>query len=199
METYELDQLRGTKVLDPQGDKIGRVEEIYLDNETREPEWLLVNTGLFGASSSFVPLQGASTDDDGLRVPFPKDQVKDAPRIEAERELTRSEEDELYRYYGLQVSTTGVDLDGDGSEDSSETPDSAMTRSEEQLRVGTTAEDVGKVRLRKYVVTENVQQTIPVERVRLETDTVTDHETVDAEVRKEHIEVEGDDLDGRIR
>src|SRR5215213_1286735 len=85
MDNYELDQLRGTKVLDPEGAKIGRVEEIYLDDETREPEWLLVNTGLFGTSSSFVPLQGANTVDDGVRVPFPKDQVKDAPRIEPDR------------------------------------------------------------------------------------------------------------------
>jgi sporulation protein YlmC with PRC-barrel domain len=97
-----LDRLKGTDVVDPSGDKIGSVEDIYLDDQTHEPEWLLVNTGLFGMKSTFVPLQGATPrDDDVLCVQFDKDTVKDAPNIDPDRHLSAAEQEELYRYYGL--------------------------------------------------------------------------------------------------
>ncbi|MBA2729434.1 MAG: PRC-barrel domain-containing protein, partial [Euzebyaceae bacterium] len=52
MDTEEISQVRGAKVIDLNGDKIGKVEEIYLDKDTDKPEWVLVNTGLFGSSST---------------------------------------------------------------------------------------------------------------------------------------------------
>jgi uncharacterized protein (TIGR02271 family) len=283
--TETLGRVIGQDVYDQDGDKIGSASEIYLDDETGQPEWITVRTGLFGTKESFVPIRDADLTDDGLRVHVDKDQVKGAPRIDAEGHLSPEEERELYRYYGLDLgarteTTTGrVDTtdtattgradttgrtdigrtetvgrrdaaDADegmrggavGRDTSGPTSDEAMTRSEERLNVGTRTEEVGRARLRKYVVTEDVTETVPVtreqarverepitdanvdqamsgpeiseaehevtlhaerpvvekeavpvERVRLDTETVTDQEQVSETVRQEQIDAEDPD------
>jgi uncharacterized protein (TIGR02271 family) len=274
----------GGNVIGSDGEKIGSIGQVYLDDQTGEPSWVTAKTGLFGTSESFIPLQGADVEGHDVRVPYSKHQVKDAPRIESDGNLSPEEEDRLYRHYELggdtssvtDTTTTGttgfagqgdrdVDIDTTsghsagltdtdsstysgtergtvGHDTSGPTTDEAMTRSEEQLRVGTERREVGRARLRKYVVTENVTQTVPVsreevrverepitdanrgnaydgpaiseeehevtlhaerpvvekeavpvERVRLDKETVTSNETVSGEVRKEEIEVEGVD------
>ena len=104
MGTVERDRIlgyRGQDLIDGAGGKVGRIEEIYLDAETNEPEWALVHTGLFGTKRSFVPLHDVSEAEGGLAVPFDKDAVKDAPGVEPNGQLTRREEAELYEHYGL--------------------------------------------------------------------------------------------------
>lgn len=280
--TETLDRVIGKDVYDEAGQKIGSASEVYLDDETGQPEWVTVKTGMFGTKESFVPIADADLTDDGLRVPVSKDRVKDAPRIDTDGHLSPQEEQELYRYYGMgagttgrttdtmttgTMSTTGTDRTTEtttgmagtgtagmaaggmtdtnrhgtvGHDTSGPTTDDAMTRSEERMNVGTRSEEVGRARLRKYVVTENVTETVPVsreevrverepitdanvgsamdgpaiseeehevtlhaerpvvekeavpvERVRLDKATVTDTETVSADVRKEEIEVDG--------
>ena len=103
----QLRTLRDGDLYSVDGDKIGSIEEIYLDDRTNEPEWATVNTGLFGTSQSFVPLSGATVTDDGLTVQYSKDQIKDAPRVDAGEHLGVDQEQELYRYYGV---------DGQGAE-----------------------------------------------------------------------------------
>jgi uncharacterized protein (TIGR02271 family) len=301
--TQELLSWRGHDLLDQDGDKIGKIEEIYEDTDTGAPEWALVNTGLFGSKSTFVPLRDVQLSGDEIRVPFEKSHVKDAPGIDPDGALSREDEQRLYQHYGMSWSTsesgsglpeggtdttssssygtdssyrsdsgtdydrdstasglsagttgtTGYDRDRDvdregdaagtvGHDTSGPTTDDAMTRSEEELDVGTTEREAGRARLRKYIVTENVETTVPVqreevrlerepitdanvgaatsgpdlseeehevtlhaeqpvvektvvpkERVRLEKDTVTDEERVSEEVRKEQIEMEGDE------
>src|SRR3712207_7040879 len=97
--SFRGQQLRGTD-----GEKIGTIEEIYLDNDTQAPEWAVVTTGLFGTKQTFVPLRDASTADDGVTVPYDKDTVKDAPRIDPDGRLSHDEERELYRHYGMEYS-----------------------------------------------------------------------------------------------
>ncbi|WP_349885759.1 PRC and DUF2382 domain-containing protein (plasmid) [Microbacterium sp. WHRI 7836] len=239
--------LIGATVTDTDGNKIGKVGQIYVDPTSGRPNWATVATGLFGTSESFVPLDQADAVDGDLRVPYAKDFVKDAPRINAGTDLTDNEQDELYTYYGTgaaPVANAPADRDvasTDGYDTSGPTTDDAMTRSEEQLHVGTERVETGRARLRKYVVTEqetvtvpvsheevrlerepiteaNVEdaldgpdiseeehevvlteerpvvekETVPVERVRIGTETKTDTEQVSAEVRKEEIELEGD-------
>ena len=92
---------RGHLMYDQDGDKIGRIEEIYLDQQTDRPEWALVHTGLFGSKSTFVPIENADPSDDGVRVPFEKERVKDAPGIDSEGELSEAQEAELYAHYGM--------------------------------------------------------------------------------------------------
>jgi uncharacterized protein (TIGR02271 family) len=167
---------RGADLVDRDGEKIGKIEEIYLDSQSNQPEWALVNTGLFGTKSTFVPIRDASREGDNLQVPVEKAQVKDAPSIDSDGQLSQQEESELYRHYGLDYSAGGdVDERGDAG-DRTGGGDDAMTRSEEELRVGTTERESGRVRLRKYVETEEVEQTVPVQReeVRIEREPITD-------------------------
>ncbi|SDZ23834.1 protein of unknown function, partial [Geodermatophilus africanus] len=190
----QIQQVIGTTAVDADGDKIGKVSEVYLDDETGRPEWATVHTGLFGTKETFVPLAQADLSGDTLRFPYDKAKVKDAPKVDTDGHLSPQEEQELYRYYGLGAGTTtdttqtttgtaglagtaGVagtaghtDRDRDdirddvrgtvGHDTSGPTTDDAMTRSEERLNVGTRSEEVGRARLRKYVVTENVSETV---------------------------------------
>jgi uncharacterized protein (TIGR02271 family) len=245
-----LDRLIGANVIDSDGDKIGSVGQVYVDTDTGAPTWVSVRTGLFGMSETFVPIDQADQTGDDLRVPYTKEFVKDAPRIDVDGALEHSQEDELYAYYGSgssgdagrRAGTADYDRRDDatvGYDTSGPTTDDAMTRSEERLHVGTERVETGRARLRKYVVTENetvtvpvtreevrverepitdgnvgdalsgpdiseeehevvlteerpvvAKETVPVERVRLDTETVTDNETVSEQVRKEEIEYE---------
>jgi uncharacterized protein (TIGR02271 family) len=252
----------GGNVLTTDGDKIGSIGQVYADDDSGEPTWVTVKTGLFGTSESFVPLQSARVEGNDILVPYTKDQVKDAPRVAEDGHLEPDEEDRLYTHYGLSGGTTYTDTtrstgrtdtgtdayastkstgmtDRDGS---ARADADAMTRSEERLNVDTEKQEAGRARLRKYVTTENVTQTVPVqreevrlerepiteanrdaamsgpdltedehevtlheerpvveketvpvERVRLDKDTVTENVTVNEEVRKENIDTDGTD------
>jgi hypothetical protein len=149
---------QGRTMVDRDGDKIGRVEAIYLDDETGQPEWALVYTGLFGTKATFVPLAQANPVGDDVQVPYDKQLVKDAPGVEADQHLSEGEEQQLWHHYGLDYGTAATaDRDRDGVYDdvqdsavgrdtSGPTTDDAMTRSEEELRVGTTQRERGRVR-----------------------------------------------------
>ena len=172
---------RGATVVGSDGERIGKVDDLYVDDETGKPSFFAVHTGLFGRSTTFVPVEGADWSGGEVRVRYPKDQVKDAPRMDPDGHLEPDQEDELYRYYGL--SGVGGGERGGGERDRAEgydtsgpTTDDAMTRSEEELRVGTGEQEVGRARLRKYLVTEQVQTTVPVtrEEVRVEREAITD-------------------------
>jgi len=249
LQREDVLQQRGQELYDRDGDKIGTVGQIYVDPSTGRPNWASVRTGLFGTSESFVPLEHATEDADGLRVPFEKSVVKDAPRIEDDAELSPDEEDRLYDYH--LGSGAGFTPESDrgtvGHNTSGSSTDDAMTRSEEELHVGTERVEAGIARLKKYVVTETQQvevpvsreevrierepitdanvgdaldgpaiseeehevvlheerpvvdkEAVPVERVRLDKETVTDTETVSDDVRKERIEVESDGRRGTV-
>jgi uncharacterized protein (TIGR02271 family) len=195
----DIQSWRGRTLVDRDGDKIGKIEDVYLDRSSGEPEWIAVKTGMFGSNVSFVPITDASAEGDDIRVGHEKDLVKDAPNVDADGELSPEEERRLYQHYGrsdydewdtasedrteARYGRDRRDLDGDGDVDgtvgrdtSGPTTDDAMTRSEEELRVGTERRETGRARLRKYVETENVQQTVPVQReeVRVEREPITD-------------------------
>jgi sporulation protein YlmC with PRC-barrel domain len=91
----------GRKMVDAEGDKIGKIENIYLDRQTGEPEWAAVKTGLFGLKHTIVPIRDAEpAGDDEIRVPLQKEQVKDAPRVDPDDDLSEEEERRLYEHYG---------------------------------------------------------------------------------------------------
>jgi uncharacterized protein (TIGR02271 family) len=172
---------KGRTLKDRSGEKIGTIDALYLDQETDKPEWALVNTGLFGTKSSFVPLAGAAPRGEDVVVKVEAQQVKDAPKMEPDEELSEQQEVELFRHYGIDYTAEGSVTATDdargtvGHDTSGPTTDNAMTRSEEELRVGTAEHERGRVRLRKYVVTEQVQQSVPVRReeVRIEREPIT--------------------------
>jgi uncharacterized protein (TIGR02271 family) len=184
---HDPESLRGATVRDRDGEKIGTVDELYFDQATDRPEWMTVKTGLFGMKTTFVPVEGAQPEgEDELRVPYEKDRVKGAPSIDPDHELTQGEEQELYSFYGMSYgerrSSSGLPESGrrsrtpEGRDVSGPTTDDAMTRSEEELRVGTERREAGRARLRKYVVTEQVTKTVPVQReeVRVEREPITE-------------------------
>jgi uncharacterized protein (TIGR02271 family) len=187
MTMTDLSGWRGHDVVDPSGDKIGEIEDIYLDEQTDQPEWLAVRTGLFGRRVSFVPLAEAQPSGDYVAVPYTKDQVKDAPHADPDDGLlSEADEARLYEHYGLPYSDirsdTGLPDAGGTSTGYQNTTratagtDDAMTRSEEELRVGTRQREAGRARLRKWVETEHVETTVPVarEEVRIEREPITD-------------------------
>ncbi len=102
IDTASIDRLNGQDVRDPAGSTIGSVSGVYLDDATGVPEWVTVRTGLFGTKETFVPVRDAHLTEDGLHVPIAKDVVTDAPRMDPGEHLSPAEEQELYRYYGLQ-------------------------------------------------------------------------------------------------
>jgi uncharacterized protein (TIGR02271 family) len=162
-EVTEAYDFRGRTVVDHAGEKIGKVDDLYQDAEGGQAEWALVNTGLFGTKKTFVPIRGASPSRDAIQVTVSKEQVKDAPRIDTDEELSQAEERRLFEHYGLSYTTA------------SPAASEGMTRSEEELTVGTAKREAGRARLRKYVVTEQVETTVPVQReeVRIEREPIT--------------------------
>ncbi|MEU9982896.1 PRC and DUF2382 domain-containing protein [Streptomyces sp. NPDC050856] len=177
------------------GSKIGEAKHVFLDDVTGRPDWVSVKTGIFGTSESFVPIKDAAVVEDHLEVPYDKSKVKDAPNVDVDAggHLSEDEEHRLYEHYGIawddawqqanrsdeegwaHSGTTGA-AGGTRPAAAERSSDDAMTRSEEQMRVGTERQEVGRARLRKYVVTEEVQQTVPVrhEEVRIEREPITD-------------------------
>ncbi len=263
----EFQQWIGQNAVDNEGSKIGKIGQIYLDDQSGDPTWVTVSTGMFGSKESFAPVYGSSASGDDLKLAVSKQMVKDAPNVEDDGHMNDEETDRLYTHYqghfgpaqsdgdagrhteSDHTGDTREDLTGqpgvEGRDTSGPTTDDAMTRSEEQLHVGTESVQTGKARLRKYIVEENVTttvpvsheevrierepitdanagdamagselseeehevtlhaerpvvstETVPVERVKLSTDTVTEDAQVEETVRKEQIDqVEGDNMD----
>ena len=190
----DLQNIMGRTAVDTEGSKIGKIGQIYLDDKTSQPQWVTISTGLFGNKESFAPIGGYRIDGDDVVLNVTKDQVKDAPNVDADGHLDDTENDRLYEYYAGSFSGGGdaTYVDGDtntgyvassqGHDTSGPNTDDAMTRSEERLRVGTQQVESGRARLRKYVVTEDVTTTVPVshEEVRLEREPITDANVGDA-------------------
>ena len=245
MSTDELVAAQGSTGYSSEGDKLGSVEEIFVDQDTGEPEWIGVGTGMLGTKRVLVPVVGAERSDDGFRVPYSKEQVKETPDVDAD-EISQETEAQLYAHYGLEYShapsDTGLPQGAPdvGSSDAGAT-EGDLVRSEEELAVGKQRVQAGRARVRKWVDTEPVQadvelqretarvtrepidqpvsdaeigeqevevplsaeqasvqkQTVAKERIGVDKDVETETQTVSDEVRKERVEVEGDNVDTR--
>jgi uncharacterized protein (TIGR02271 family) len=174
ISTHDLDRVEGATAYGADGEKLGKVGQVYLDDQTGQPSWLTVSTGLFGTSQSFVPLDGASFDGNDLRLAYSKDKVKDAPRVDADQHLEPEQEDHLYAYYGLSgtnrydspgVETsagvdTGSPVTREGVADTDEAASAVLH--EERLHVGTETREAGRARLRKYTTTQTETVSVPV-------------------------------------
>ena len=300
-----IEDLANATAYDVNGDKVGSVQDVYVNDTSGQPDFISVNHGLFGTGTSIVPLRGHSLRDGDLHLAFPKDRIEDAPDLDDNGHLTTNDQDALYRHYALtevqDVTTyeTGAPADGaagagagygedaagagagvpaagvgaaaagvgagaaglgaadagyaDGVAGTAGTADAGVAgtdsdeliRSEEQLNVSKDRVESGEVHLRKYVVTETetvevpvereevrivrepiteadraahtgaigeaeasvtlhedqvtvTKESVPVEKVSLETETVRDTETVSEEVRKERFETDGVVTDGVV-
>ena len=176
----EFDRIEGATAYDNSGEKIGRVGQLYIDEETGEATWVTVSTGLFGLSESFAPLQGAEFDGKDIRLKYDKETVKDAPRIDKDQHLDPDEQRDLYRHYGFgsrgemgdagkpgsTSDWTDRERSRHGAADAGD-KEHAMTLSEERLKAGKERVEVGQVRLRKYTTTHTEKVDVPVTKEKL--------------------------------
>ncbi|AOP49627.1 PRC and DUF2382 domain-containing protein [Streptomyces lydicus] len=114
--------LTGLHVVDADGVRVGTVQQVYRDDATNDPEWVTVRTGLFGMKETFIPLPGARRTGGDLHVPYTKDTIKQAPRIDADGHLDPSEEERLYRHYGLNRPGEAPDPGGAGQAGGADDP-----------------------------------------------------------------------------
>ncbi len=158
-----LDQWIGLDVYGSSGEKIGEVSDIYIDDATNRPQWLTIEGGWFGMNHHFAPIEGAEYRSGNLHVPFTKEQIKDAPSVDADNDhLDPGEETRLYTHYKLERSTAKpphADTDTDTAR-----THAAVVRTEEQPKVDTNTRDAGTVTLRRYVVTDDVDLSAPVRK-----------------------------------
>ena len=214
MTTFDVNAILSSTAYDTDGDKVGKVEQVFLDDNTGEPTFLTVNTGLFGAKESFVPAKDARQDGDRVVLPYQKDVIKDAPKVDADQHLSPAEEEELYRYYELNydnghgadrdrtaaagtAGTAGVAAAGrdgdltDRDRNVADHDDASVVRHEERLKVGTQESETGRARLRKYVVTDHETVDVPVEReeVTVERTPIRDGQVGTGTIGEEEVEV----------
>ncbi|MFC3996589.1 YsnF/AvaK domain-containing protein [Nocardiopsis sediminis] len=280
----------GHRLLDREGHSVGKIEQVYFDDETDSPKWVSVQIGMLGHRHSFVPLQGARISEEDLSVPFDKETIKDAPQFDAEQHLSMDEENRLYEHYGVKVPGPRASVEGDiftapagaadagteadaeagggtgtapassdiadrqrmdtdmdmgiGAADAESGMDNAedvtVIRSEERAHIGVESTESGRAHVRKTVESEHFQQdvpvsheelrvehvplsdadraasesgrieeeddefvlhaekpvisreTVPVEKLRISKETVTEEESVEGDLRKERIDVERD-------
>ncbi len=104
ISSTDLTSLAGKTMHGEGGEKIGKIVDVYESTEGSDGTFVTVSTGLFGGHASFVPLAKASMQGSDVVVPYGKDLVKDAPRVEADQELTSTEEDRLYQHYDLATA-----------------------------------------------------------------------------------------------
>lgn len=176
----EIEQLRTATAYDSTGDKIGKVSQVYLDDQSGRPTWATVSTGLFGSKETFVPVDDANVQGDELRVPYTKDFVKDAPQVDADGHIDAAEERNLYAYYSrdYDAPVTGQVQERDTVDTDRQVRDTdrqvrntdrgddegSVVRHEEEVNVGKERVATGNLRLRKHVVNEQQTVSVPVER-----------------------------------
>jgi stress response protein YsnF len=183
LDIQELIAMCGRPVYGANGEKLGNLEEIYVDEATQQPEWIAVEEstlgGLLGTKHFLLPIMEAQLLVEGgeqpaIRVPYSKDQVKDAPQVDGDY-IPEEQEREVYAYYGLQASERRSETQFPATESTPERPSGEIdvSRHEEEMRVGKREIDAGRVRLRKWVETEPVSEDVQLHR---ETARVERHE-----------------------
>ena len=97
-----IEDLANATAYDVDGDKVGGVKDVYVNDTTGQPDFVSVNHGLFGGGDSIVPLRGHTLRDGELHLAFQKDRIEDAPDLDENGHLTTEDQDAFYRHYGLE-------------------------------------------------------------------------------------------------
>jgi uncharacterized protein (TIGR02271 family) len=201
------DRFAGYTVYDPAGEKIGKVDDLFVD-ETGQPEYIGVKMGLLGTRSTLIPWDAvSSTDDEGrtITVNTHKDAAKNGPTFDDDQEITSDFEREVYSYYGLNRSTSTEERGAYESyyaEDATEPTGAAdrtdladedelrVQRSEEELRAGTREREAGSMRVRKRVRTDREQIEVPTRHEEVSVERVpASGEATEAEIGEDEVEV----------
>jgi uncharacterized protein (TIGR02271 family) len=189
------DQYAGYTVYDNAGSKIGKVDDLFLD-ENDSPEYIGVKMGLLGTSSTLIPMDVATVDESGgtITVSTDKETAKNGPSFDDDREITPEYENEVRSYYGLG----GAQAQSTGSYDTYEEPRSDVThddelrvqRSEEELRAGTREREAGSVKVRKRVRTDRERIEVPVKHEEVTVERVpVSGEATEAQIGEDEVSV----------
>jgi uncharacterized protein (TIGR02271 family) len=197
------DRFAGYEVYDPMGQKIGKVDDLFV-NEADQPEYVGVKTGLLGTKSTLIPWQIAEVREGEGRiiVAADKDHVKDAPAFDDDEEITPEFEARVWEYFGLERTTGTSELTayGDyysggheptvGTAVADTADDLRVQRVEEELRVGTRERGAGTLNVRKRVRTDRERVEVPTRREEVHVDRVPiDNESSGAEIGEDEISV----------
>ncbi|MFI9631870.1 PRC-barrel domain-containing protein [Nocardia sp. NPDC051929] len=111
--TEMLETLIGSSVYGPEGEKIGKVKRVYVDNNSGSPTWIAVSTGLFSADA-LVPLAGAEHRPEAavLQVRVGKDAVKASPQLDHNGQISPQAEQELFDHYQIDPDQSAWDVYG---------------------------------------------------------------------------------------
>jgi stress response protein YsnF len=168
----------GATADDRNGRPVGTITTVFLDDVTGEPTWVGLTSGQHAAPQAdevplIAPVTGSALTDGRLRLTVSADAVQSAPRISQPDRLTPAEETTLREHYRGGTSTPGTTagLAQDATQGLSPNTvgridDTAMTRSEEQLRVSTVVEPWTRAVLRIEEFTEEVMVPVTVTRQR---------------------------------
>ena len=189
------DRFADYEVYDPNGEKIGKVDDLFVD-ESDQPEYIGVKMGFLGTSSTLIPWDAVSNiDDEGrtIEISVEKETAKNGPAFDDDREITPEFENQVYSYYGLQRAESteepGAYEAYQGSETTGE-DELRVQRTEEELRAGTAEREAGGVQVRKRVRTDREQVEVPTRREEVTVDRVpVEGEASEAEIGEEEIRV----------
>ena len=187
------ERFAGYEVYDSSGEKIGKVDDLFVD-EQDNPEYIGVKMGFLGMSSTLIPMEICTVDEAGQRInaATDKETAKNGPTFDDDREITPDFENEVYSYYGLQRAETTEEPGAYGAYQGETTDEDELRvqRTEEELRAGTREREAGALNVRKRVVSERQQMEVPTRREEVTVDRVpVDSETSEAEIGDEEIRV----------
>ena len=206
--------IEGATVTGDQGTKLGKVDNVYLDNQTGRAEWAAVKTGMFGGHVSLVPLAAADLRDGNLHLPYSKDQVQNAPHHDPGQELSVDDEKELFTHYGVayegdtatarpgqdqqaRQAQQGQHASGQAPEQSAQHPDrhAGDTRRDRDGEAGVVGRDTSgpttdEAMTRSEEELRTGTQTVQTGRARLRKHVVTEQQTVTVPVSHEDVTLE---------
>jgi stress response protein YsnF/sporulation protein YlmC with PRC-barrel domain len=192
-------QIFGYDVNDTSGNKVGKVDNVWVDDATNELEFVGVKTGWLVGKTHVIPVANAQISDGSLQVPFDEDTIKNAPSFSGDAELSPEQEDDIYSYYSESRSTSespsgltadaGADSSSDNTDMSSDDyatvnaggtdynrdnthDDQSVTLHEEELEVGKRQVEADQVRLRKVVHNEHREGPVELQREEVEIERV---------------------------
>jgi sporulation protein YlmC with PRC-barrel domain len=102
---WNVAEWHGKMLIDRDGEKIGKLQDVYVDVETDEPQFATVKEGFISRHLTFVPLGGIRIGPEDLQVAVTKEQVRSAPEIEMHgEELSQGDESRLYHHFEMNYT-----------------------------------------------------------------------------------------------
>jgi hypothetical protein len=106
IQVEELADWQGRDVVDRQGEKLGKLDDVLYDGESDDPAFAAVLSGTLKKHLTYVPLVGASVGREYVRVRFPKGDLKQAPTFDPETQLSPDDEASIYGFFGMDYAPT---------------------------------------------------------------------------------------------